>query len=95
MGEYHDCESRASCDEVRLDLDGAQREIERLRAWQNETAKAWTKVTESQEQEIERLRAALQKICKAHKFNCASLLPYQVHEIAHAALVYEQNVRTP
>ena len=30
-------------------------EIERLRAHQDETAKAWTKLTESQEQEIERL----------------------------------------
>ena len=32
-------------------------EIERLLVYQNETAKAWTKLTESQEQEIERLRA--------------------------------------
>ena len=37
------------------DMHGAADEIERLRAHQDETAKAWTKLTESQEQEIERL----------------------------------------
>jgi exonuclease VII large subunit len=36
-------------------------EIERLRAYQNETAKAWTKLTESQEQEIEHLQNEVKK----------------------------------
>ena len=36
-------------------MEKAAAEIERLRAHQDETAKAWTKLTESQEQEIERL----------------------------------------
>lgn len=43
-------------------LTGPLDEIERLRAYQNETALAWTKLTESQEDEIEQLRAALAKL---------------------------------
>lgn len=38
-------------------------EIERLTAYQNETAKAWTKLTESQEEEI----AKLHERCEAYK----------------------------
>lgn len=40
-------------------------EIERLNAYQDKTAMAWTKLTESQEREIARLRAALEKCAGA------------------------------
>lgn len=36
-------------------LDAAADEIVRLKAFQDETAKAWTRLTESQEQEIDAL----------------------------------------
>ena len=36
-------------------------EIERLQARQDEAAKAWTKLTDSQEQEIEQLQCLLQR----------------------------------
>lgn len=44
------------------ELREARAEIARLTAYQNETALAWTKLTESQEQEIAKLTAALQRI---------------------------------
>lgn len=37
-------------------------EIKRLTAYQNETAKAWTKLTESQEEEIEKLKALVKEL---------------------------------
>lgn len=40
MAEYRDCESRTACDEARLDLAAAEREIERLRA-ENENLRRW------------------------------------------------------
>src|SRR5688500_17073715 len=45
--------SKSFCGRVRCE---AAAEVERLTAYQNETAKAWTKLTESQEVEIERLQ---------------------------------------
>lgn len=47
-------------DYVKARLVEAADEIERLCAYQNETAKAWTKLTESQEEEIEQLRSDLE-----------------------------------
>lgn len=51
-----------SCDHTKLvcpAITWAEREIDRLNAYQDKTAMAWTKLTESQEREIERLQAAL------------------------------------
>lgn len=51
-----------SCDHTKLvcpAITWAEREIERLNAYQDKTAMAWTKLTESQEREIERLNEAL------------------------------------
>ncbi len=47
-----------SSGEAHMALEAAD-EIKRLRAYQNETALAWSKLTESQEAEIERLRVLL------------------------------------
>jgi predicted nucleic acid-binding Zn-ribbon protein len=45
----------------RYDLEA---EIERLRAYQNQTALAWTKLTESQEAEIEQLKGEVGRLDK-------------------------------
>ncbi len=48
--------SQPYAEELARQVDELEIENEQLRAYQNETAKAWTKLTESQEQEIEHLK---------------------------------------
>lgn len=59
MTWHHPALAKGALAESDVEIKTLRAENERLRAYQNETAKAWTKLTESQEQEIDRLRAAV------------------------------------
>lgn len=64
----------------------AAADIDRMQLFQDETAKAWTKLTESQEREIEQLRSLLGCALSEHDANNGEFAPdYMPHHWTHQA----------